>query len=84
MIINSEIIAKELQGETVLLNKESGDYFTLNNMGTEVYNCICDGMETGEIIDLLFGKYDIEYDKLKADIISLIDKMKEKNILAEE
>ena len=38
MIINSEIIAKELQGETVLLNKESGDYFTLNNMGTEVYN----------------------------------------------
>ena len=41
-------------------------------------------METGEIIDLLFGKYDIEYDKLKADIISLIDKMKEKNILAEE
>ncbi len=83
MIINSNIIAKDLQGEMVLLNKENGDYFTLNNMGTEVYNCICDGMETGEIIDLLFEKYDISYDKLKADIMSLIDEMKEKNILSE-
>ncbi len=84
MIINKNIIARDLQGETVLLNKENGDYFTLNGIGSEVYNCINDGMETGEIIDLLFGKYDIEYDKLKTDIISLIDGMKEKNILIEE
>jgi len=53
MIINNNIIARDLQGETVLLNKENGDYFTLNNMGTEVYNYICDGMETEQIIDLL-------------------------------
>ena len=83
MIINSNIIARDLQGETVLLNKENGDYFTLNNMGSEVYGCICDGIEIGEIVDLLFDKYDIEYDKLKADIISLIDEMKEKDILSE-
>lgn len=83
MIINSNIIAKDLQGEMVLLNKENGDYFTLNNMGTEVYNCICDGIKIGEIIDLLFEKYDISYDKLKADIMSLIDEMKEKDILSE-
>ena len=62
MIINKNIIARDLQGETVLLNKENGDYFTLNNMGSEVYSCICDGMETGEIVDLLFDKYDIIYE----------------------
>ncbi len=83
MIINNNIIAKDLQGDMVLLNKENGDYFTLNSIGSEVYNYICDRKETEEIIDLLFGKYDIEYDKLKADVISLIDELKEKNILSE-
>ena len=84
MIINKNIIARDLQGETVLLNKENGDYFTLNSIGSEVYNRICDGMETEQIIEHLFDRYDIEYDKLKTDILSLIDEMKEKNILLEE
>ena len=84
MIINSNIIAKDLQGEMVLLNKKNGDYFTLNSMGSEVYNLISDGVETGEIIDLLFDKYDIEYDKLKTDILSLLDEMRNKDILIEE
>jgi len=83
MIINKNIIARDLQGEIVLLNKENGDYFTLNSIGSEVYNYICDEMETEQIIDLLFDRYDIEYDKLKADILSLIDDMKKKDILSE-
>ena len=83
MIINKNIIARDLQGEMVLLNKENGDYFTLNSIGSEVYNYICDEMETEQIIDLLFDRYDIEYDKLKADILSLIDDMKKKDILSE-
>ncbi len=84
MIINSNIIAKDLQGEMVLLNKENGDYFTLNSMGSEVYNLISDGMETGDIIDLLFERYEIEHDKLRTDILAIIDDMKKKNILIEK
>ncbi len=83
MIINKNIIAKDLKGEMVLLNKENGDYFTLNSIGSEVYNCICEGMETEQIIDLLFNRYDIGYDKLKTDILSLVDNMKKKNIILE-
>lgn len=83
MIVNTNIIARDLKGEMVLLNKENGDYFTLNSIGSEVYNRICDGMETEQIIDLLFDRYDIKYDKLKTDILSLIENMKEKNIISE-
>lgn len=84
MIINNNIIARELQGETVLLNKENGDYFTLNRMGTEVFNLICGGMEIEQIVDALIDKYEVEHDILRADIISLIDEMKKKNIIIEK
>ena len=83
MIINKKIITREIQGETVLLNQENGDYFSLNSIGTEVYNCICKGMETEEIVNFLLNKYDASHDTLKNDIVSLINKMQEKNILVD-
>ena len=81
MIINDKIIAREIQGDTVLLNKESGDYFSLNTVGTDIYNCICKGMETEDIVSFLLDKYDVGYDTLKNDVMSLVSELKEKNII---
>ena len=81
MIVNDKIIAREIQGETVLLNKESGDYFSLNAVGTDIYNCICRGMETETIVSFLLDRYDVEHNTLKNDVISLVSELKEKKII---
>lgn len=81
MIVNDKIIAREIQGETVLLNKESGDYFSLNTVGTDIYNCICKGMEIETIVSFLLDRYDVEYNTLKNDVISLVSELKEKKII---
>jgi hypothetical protein len=81
MKINEKIIAREIQGEAVLLNKENGDYFSLNIVGTDIYNCICKGLETEDIVTTLLQKYNVEHDTLKDDVISLISKLKEKKII---
>ena len=81
MVINEKIIAREIHGETVLLNKESGDYFSLNGVGTDIYNCISEGMEIEEIADFLLDRYDLEYKVLQQDVISLVTELKEKKII---
>ena len=59
----------------------NGDYFTLNKMGTEIFSCISEGMDTEGIIEHLLENYDAGYDRVKKDVVSLIDEMKEKNII---
>ena len=81
MNINKKIIAKEIQGETVLLNKENGDYFSLNNSGTDIYNCICNGMNADEIVNFMLDKYDAEFDTIKKDVMMILKQLEEKNIL---
>ncbi|MCX6383220.1 MAG: PqqD family protein [Actinobacteria bacterium] len=81
MIVNDKIVAREIQGETVLLNKETGDYFSLNTVGTEIFNCICKGMEIEVIVDFLLDKYDVEYDTFKQDVVSLVSELSEKKII---
>ena len=81
MIVNDKIIAREIQGETVLLNKESGDYFSLNAVGTDIYNCIRKGMEKEDIVSFLLDRYNVEYDTLKNDVVSLVSELKGKKII---
>jgi hypothetical protein len=81
MVVNDKIIAREIQGETVLLNKENGDYFSLNTIGTEIFNCISKGMEIDDIVSFLMESYTVEQDKLKQDVISLVSELKEKKII---
>ena len=81
MIVNDKIIAREIHGETVLLNKENGDYFSLNTIGTEIFNCICRGMEIEAIVSFLLDTYGVEQDTLKQDVISLVSELKEKKII---
>ncbi|MHB1347477.1 MAG: PqqD family protein [Candidatus Humimicrobiaceae bacterium] len=84
MKINEKIIAREIQGETVILNKENGDYFSLNLVGTDIYNNIIKGLETEDIISELLKKYKVDSDTLRIDIASLIFKLKEKRIILDK
>lgn len=84
MRINKNIIAKDLQGETVLLNMKNGDYFTLNNMGTKVYDHICQGMTIKQITESLFEEYEVGYDQLRNDVLTLVDELRKKDIVLDD
>jgi len=81
MKINEKIIAKKVQGEMVLLNMENGDYFSLNSIGTEIFECISNGMKLNEITESLFEKYNVELNILQKDIDLLIEEMIAKKII---
>ena len=81
MKVNKDIIARDIQGDTVLLNMKTGDYFSLNAVGTDIYNCISEGIDNASIIDCLVEKYEVTGEQLKSDVSSLITELKENGII---
>lgn len=73
MKIKHGIIAREIQGETVLLNMETGDYFSLNTVGNEIYKCITNNMDIDGITTHITDSYDIDEKTAKEDVLSLIN-----------
>jgi len=51
---------------------ESGDYFSLNTVGTDIFNCTFTGMEIEAMVDFLVYRYDVGHDILKNDVITLV------------
>ena len=81
MKINKDIIARDIQGDTVLLNMKTGDYFSLNTVGTDIYNCLEKDMDEESIIAFLAENYVTELSELKQDVQSLISNLVSNQIL---
>lgn len=81
MKINKDIIARDIQGDTVFLNMITGDYYSLNSVGTDIYNCITEEMKIDAIVKRLADKYNVETAQLNRDILDLIADLKENGII---
>ncbi len=81
MKINKNIIARDIQGDMVLLNMITGDYFSLNSVGTDIYDCIVKEMDQSSILTFLLEKYNVDSEILTKDTINLIKELKENDII---
>lgn len=81
---NEEIVWRNLDGEAVLLNPNTGKYFGMNAVGCSFWEKI-DGQNTvAEIIDHLLEEYEVTRSVLEQDINELIDAMLKNNIISIE
>ncbi len=81
---NNDFIFKKVKNESVLLNAKTGDYFGLNEVGTDFYMLIDGKISMDEIIEKIMDDYNVNKEVLQKDIGELVDKMLEKGILLSE
>lgn len=78
---NQDFLVQVVKGEAVLLNSKTGDYFGLNEVGSDFYQLVDGKKGLEEIIDLLDEEYDVKREVLKADVENLVARLLEKKIL---
>ena len=79
---NPDIIWKNVRGETVLLNPESGKYYGLNKVGCAFWEKV-DGKKTvAEIATLLLEEFDVEKETLIKDLEELMANLIANNLLS--
>ena len=81
---NEEIVWRNLEGEAVLLNPNSGKYFGMNEVGCSFWEKVDGKRNVGEIVDLLFGEYKVERNNLEKDIDELVAALEKNQIITLE
>lgn len=67
------VMMQEVEGQTVLLDIASGEYFALNEVGGRVWD-LCDGTRTvGEVVDTICAEYDAPTDLVLSDARDLLE-----------
>lgn len=73
--IASGALSRVLDGETIILDLDSGTYFGLNVVGTRIWELIGSGEPLGGIRDRLLAEFDISKEVAQRDLDDLIDKL---------
>ncbi|MDQ7047839.1 MAG: PqqD family protein [Sulfurovum sp.] len=78
------VFAQEVDGEMVLLDMESENYFGLDEVGTSIWQAMQEKETLKEVLDLLLEQYDVESDILEKDLAIFVDKLIESGLVKVE
>ncbi|GMQ90429.1 MAG: hypothetical protein BMS9Abin10_0806 [Gammaproteobacteria bacterium] len=79
-----EVMAQELDGETVLLNLESERYFGLDDVGTRVWQHVLEHRRLERVCGEMQKEYDVDESRLRADVLQLVEELLEAGIVTVE
>ena len=79
--VSEDAVYRELEGEAVLLNLDTGIYFGLNTTGTRIWNLIAQHGTLQKVLDAMAEEYDASPHSLENDILQLVSQLSEKGLV---
>lgn len=73
--INQAVVSADLDGEMVLLNTETGIYFGLDAVGSEIWSMLESGLAPSAIVERMLAEYAVERDQLEADVSAFVARL---------
>lgn len=70
--ISSNSLYQELDGEAVILNTKSGQYYSLNEVGTRIWELLSEGLSKDEIVSAITEEYEVSPEQAVRDVSELI------------
>ena len=68
-------MSRDLNGEAVILNLESGTYFGLNPIGTRIWSLLQEDGSLRRTFEVVQQEYDVGPDELEGDILRLVEEL---------
>jgi Coenzyme PQQ synthesis protein D (PqqD) len=77
------VMMQQVEGDSVLLDIDSGEYYSLNEVGGRIWE-LCDGTRTvGAIAEVLCAEYDVTRDTALSDARELLASFADAGLVAE-
>lgn len=77
----NDIDTTDLNGEIVMMDLEKGRYFSLNGVGSRIWEIIESPIEINKIVDCLLEEYDVNRNECEENVLEFLDKLDDANII---
>lgn len=81
IVQNKEIDASDIDGDKVMMNLEKGMYFSLNSVGSRIWDIIESPMTMDEIIETLLNEYDVDENECRETVVSFLKGLEENDLI---
>lgn len=81
---SQSVFAQEVDGEMVLLDMESENYFGLDEVGTAIWQAMQERESLQEVFEVLMEQYEVEAEVLQNDLSEFVEKLLESGLVKVE
>ena len=76
-----EVLASEMDGETIMMSIASGSYYGMDNIGSRIWELIAEPIRVSDLCDRLMEEFDVEIDQCLADVIAFLNELGENRLV---
>ncbi len=76
VVVRPGVAQCDLEGEAVILHLETGQYHSLNDVGSTVWKRIQSPTAVSELLDALLAEYDVDAASCLSDLLSVLETMR--------
>lgn len=79
--IADDILVRELENESVILNLNSESYYGLDEIGTRFWNVLTTSESIQDAYEALLGEFEVDAHMLRKDLTQMVKKLIDKGML---
>ncbi|MFM2045541.1 MAG: coenzyme synthesis protein [Pseudomonadota bacterium] len=77
----TDLLSTEVDGEAVMMDVESGLYFTLDPVGTRIWKGLAEPVEVAALCRVLEQEYDAPLPVIERDVLALMQDLAARNLI---
>lgn len=77
----ANVAARRVGEETVILDLDSGNYFSLDDIGTRIWELLAEGNALGQICSAVLEEYEVDRPQLEQDIADLTQNLLDQGLV---
>lgn len=78
---DTQIAAKVMEGEAILINLTTGIYYSLDDVGSEMWEAIAQGTSESVLCDWVGSTYGVDAGQASADVAAFIETLRAEQIV---
>lgn len=76
-----QISHETIDGETVIINLDNGNYYSMDGIGADIWNLISEGASKDSIINVIDNNFQVERKDFEIKLNSLIDQLLDEGLI---
>lgn len=79
---NKEIDVSDLNGEKVMMNIDKGEYFSLNSLGSRVWELIDTPRKINDVVNNLLEEYEVSEEECRDNVMKFFNTLNHVNLIS--
>ena len=80
--IPTQVMARRVGDETVILDLASGTYFGLDPVGARIWQLMTEGKTLAEVCATMLAEYEVTREDIERDVLRLAEELRAKQLIS--